>query len=74
MITVTLTIKNPRDYKLFIELANRLDIDVPVSSEDENQKQMQTIYKLLDSIEKDDLFREIEDPLNWQKELRDEWA
>ncbi|MBW8050026.1 MAG: hypothetical protein FVQ77_06745 [Cytophagales bacterium] len=76
MRNLTLNIKNASDYQLLLQLAKRLGLDISVTAEKKEKvqtKQMRNLYKLLDSVKKNELFKEIKDPVKWQKELRDEW-
>lgn len=76
MKIITLKIKNKYDYNLLLLLVKRLGLDISYISEENEKtqiKQMRNIYKLLDSVKKNELFKEIKDPVQWQKELRNEW-
>ena len=41
--------------------------------EGDSVSQYQKLNKLLGTVKKNELFKEIKDPVQWQKELRDEW-
>ena len=76
MRNLTLNIKNASDYQLLLQLAKRLGLDISATAEKKEKvqtKQMRNLYKLLSSVKKNELFKEIKDPVKWQKELRDEW-
>lgn len=73
MKTLTLTVKNKKDYQLLIDFAKRLGIDVKVNPQSTGQSSMEQLYKLMDSVKGQELFTEIKDPLQWQKKMRDEW-
>ncbi|OFX50015.1 MAG: hypothetical protein A2046_01885 [Bacteroidetes bacterium GWA2_30_7] len=75
MRTVTLNIKNNSDYQFVLQLVKRLDIDItdiPEENEEET-KTMGVLYKLIDSVKKNELFKEIKNPVQWQKKMRNEW-
>ena len=76
MKTLTINIKNDSDYRLLVLLASRLGINATMVEDKKEKvyvKQMQGLYKLLDNVKVNELFKEIEDPVQWQKDLRDEW-
>ena len=76
MKTLTLNIKNTTDYQLLLQLAKRLGIELSVKAEQKAKpsvSQYQKLKKNLDSIKKNELFKGIKDPVQWQKQLRNEW-
>ena len=52
---------------------NKLRKSKSKKKEKPQTRQMRNLYKLLDSVKKNELFEEIEDPVEWQKNLRNEW-
>ncbi|OFX26036.1 MAG: hypothetical protein A2033_19545 [Bacteroidetes bacterium GWA2_31_9] len=77
MRTVILNIKNNGDYPLLLQFVKQMGIDITIVPEEddktEKKKTMATLYKLLDSVKKNELFAEIKNPVQWQKKLRNEW-
>lgn len=73
MKTVTFSIKDKGDYKLLVQFAKRLGIDIVSSKKSDTSSKKAKMKKLLDSVEKGELFKEVKDPVQWQKDIRDEW-
>lgn len=76
MNTIILNIKNVADYHLLLQLAKRLGIELtekPQQRIKNSFSQYQKLKTLLGSIKKNKLFKKIKDPVQWQKQLRDEW-
>lgn len=49
---------------------NKVEEDLPISS---NADQFLLVKHFLNAIEPETMFRSINNPVEWQKELRDEW-
>ena len=74
MKTLTLNIPDSSDYDLLIKLLNRMGIQTSRHADAKNKKTMKRLYSLMDSVTKNKLFKEIKDPVAWQKKLRNEWS
>lgn len=75
MKTLTLNVTNGNDYLLLLQLAKRLGFDIPEPEENTgtSKSQYHRLKKLLDSVKDKELFKEIKNPVQWQKKLRNEW-
>ncbi|TVR78459.1 MAG: hypothetical protein EA412_08460 [Chitinophagaceae bacterium] len=74
MKSISINIENPKDYQLIIQLLKRLGIKIQsIDKEKEQHKSMQALYDLLDSVKENELFNDIEDPSQWQRDIRNEW-
>jgi uncharacterized protein YjgD (DUF1641 family) len=74
MKTLTLNIPDSSDYDLLIKLLNRMGIRTNREAVTKNKKTMKQLYSLMDSVKKNELFKEISDPTEWQNKLRNEWT
>jgi hypothetical protein len=78
MNTLKISVKNSSDANLLIRLLRSLNFvenveEIKNESQRGKKEQYTVLVKLLSKIKKDELFQNIEDPVQWQKSLRDEW-
>ncbi|HEY3371136.1 MAG TPA: hypothetical protein VGK10_09830 [Prolixibacteraceae bacterium] len=76
MTTIKITVNNRKNARLLTTLlksmafVKKVEEDLPPSA---NADQFISLKHFLDTIEPESLFRTINNPVEWQKELRDEW-
>ncbi len=76
MTTLKITVDNKRNATLLKQMLQsmafikNIEIDLP---NPKRSNQFEQLNKLLNTIEPDRLFKNIDDPVKWQKELRNEW-
>lgn len=76
MTTLKITVDNKRNATLLKQLLQSMafiksiETDLPKPKRSNQFEQLQNI---LNTIEADCLFKNIDDPVKWQKELRNEW-
>lgn len=76
MTTLKITIDNNKNARLLTKLlksmtfVKKIEEDLPVSP---SADQFITLKNLFNAIEPDSMFRDINNPVEWQKKLRDEW-
>ena len=78
MTTLKVTVDNPIHAHFLSEMLRTMRFVKKVeefSSEKYSKRttQFQNLKKLLDSVKKGEMFKEIKDPVQWQKDLRNEW-
>jgi len=78
MNTIKISVKNKRDAVLLYKMLQKMSfIDKIEKSESTEQKITQSQFLILRKILKDkanpELFHSVNDPVQWQKKLRDEW-
>jgi len=74
MQTITLKVKNDNDISLLILLAERLGISIvsKPKSLKKNLDNSELFFQLDNLRKKNDLFTEINNPISWQKEIRND--
>ena len=76
MTTIKITVNNKKNAQLLTKLlksmvfVNKVEEDLPISR---NINQLVSLKHFLTTIEPESVFRTINNPVEWQKELRDEW-
>ena len=76
MTTLKITVNNRKNARLLTKLlksmafVNKVEEDFSISP---NSDQFVSVKHLLSTIEPETMFRAINNPVEWQKELRDEW-
>ena len=76
MTTIKITVNNKKNAQLLTKLlksmafVNKVEEDLPISR---NVNQLVSLKHFLNTIEPESVFRTINNPVEWQKELRDEW-
>ena len=74
MTTLKITVDNKKNARLLSRLLRNMSFVKKV--EEENRivrNQYSNLKKLFNSIESGQLFENINDPVQWQKEIRNEW-
>ena len=78
MNTLKISVKSNKDALLLTKLLKSLNFVINVEAVSENKINKKNQYELLDDlIEKNansKFFQEIIDPVQWQKNLRNEWS
>jgi hypothetical protein len=78
MTTIKISVKSNKDAALLVKLLKSLNFVINVEPVLETRADMNNQYELLKNIldkkASKKLFKEIKDPLQWQKDLRDEWS
>ena len=76
MTTIKITIDNRKNARLLTKMlksmafVKNIEEEFPVS---ENSNQFLLLKNFLNSIEPNSMFRDINNPVEWQKNIRDEW-
>lgn len=76
MTTIKITVNNRKNARLLTKLlksmtfVNKVEEDLPISKD---ANQFMSLKHFLNTIEPESVFRTINNPSEWQKELRDEW-
>ena len=76
MTTIKITVNNRKNAQLLTKLlksmafVKKVEEDLPISR---NSNQFVSLKHFLETIEPESVFRTINDPVEWQKNLRDEW-
>lgn len=76
MTTLKITVDNRSNAQLLSKLlksmafVKKVEEDLPDSKE---VNQFVLLKNIFNSIESDSMFRNINDPIEWQKNIRDEW-
>jgi len=53
-----------------MSFVKEIDTDLPV---EESKNQFDNLKKILNAVDPSSMFSEIKDPVEWQKQIRDEW-
>lgn len=76
MTTIKITVNNRKNARLLTKLlksmafVNKVEEDLPIP---QNANQIGSLKHFLSTIEPGSMFRTIKNPVEWQKNLRDEW-
>ena len=76
MTTLKITVNNRKNAQLLTKLlksmafVKKVEEDMPIP---QKANQLVSLKNFLSNIEPDSVFRTINNPVEWQKELRDEW-
>ncbi len=74
MTTLRITVDNKKNAKLLTKMLSKMNFVKKVEEEKPLIKyQYASLKKIFSEIKPDALFQKIQDPLAWQKEIRDEW-
>lgn len=78
MNTIKIAVKSNKDANLLINLLKSLNFVTYVEQISDNkmikkQNQFEKLNQLLDKLGNNNLFSEIANPVQWQKNLRNEW-
>jgi len=79
MNTIKISVKSSNDANLLIRLLHSLNfvesVEKVIDEEQHKEKgQFNVLQEIFAKIKKDKLFQSIDDPVNWQKSIRDEWS
>ena len=76
MTTIKIKVDNKHNARILQKMLQAMSFVKEIESDlhvNEKQGQYGHLKKLLSSIEPGSLFSDIENPVKWQKEIRDEW-
>lgn len=74
MTTLKITIDNKKNARLLTRVLRNMKFVKTIELENSTVKnQYSTLKEILNKIETGRLFKKIDDPVEWQKKLRDEW-
>ncbi len=77
MNTIRISVKSDKEMQQLLQLIASLDIDIHVEQNEADNNsvnnQFDVLKKILDDASSPQLFSEINDPVKWQRNLRDEW-
>lgn len=77
MRTLKITVDNDKQVARLLEVLNSVDFVKKISSDStkvvSSKTQFVRIKELLEKFADKKLFKEIKDPVAWQRKLRDEW-
>nr|NQU93023.1 hypothetical protein [Bacteroidota bacterium] len=77
MNTIRVSVKSGTDLQLLIRLLKSMNMVISVEEEQvetvDQESQYQKINYVLKKYASSSLFSKIVDPVNWQREMRDEW-
>ncbi len=77
MNTLKISVKSDKDALLLIRLLKSLNFVTkiePVEEDATTKNQVNNLKLLLDKLADKKLFSKINDPVNWQRQLRNEWS
>jgi hypothetical protein len=74
MTTLRITVDTKKNARLLTRILRNMNF-VKRIEEDNNvvHNQFVVLKKMFSNLEQNNLFREINDPVKWQREIRDEW-
>jgi len=76
MNTIRITVDNRKNARLLTKMlksmafVKKIEDDFPIS---DNSAQFALLNKLFNAIEPDSMFRDVDNPVEWQKNIRNEW-
>ena len=78
MTTIKISVKNKRDANLLYRMLKKISFIDTVEKADvliheEKPGQFEKMNAILDAMSGNELFKEITNPVTWQKKLRNEW-
>ena len=74
MTTIKITVDSKKNARLLISLLRNMNFVKKIEEENNVVKNQYTVLKkMFNTIEPKQIFRKIDDPVKWQKELRNEW-
>ncbi len=79
MNTIKVSVKSAKDANLLIRLLKSLSFVSQVEQIKDEHTNRQTdqyhqLQRMIEKIKDQQLFKELDDPVKWQKEQRDEWS
>jgi hypothetical protein len=74
MTTLRITVDNKKNARLLSKILKNMNFVKKIEEENSaSDNQYEILNKLFNTLEPGRLFNQIDDPLKWQKEIRDEW-
>lgn len=74
MTTLKITVDNKKNARLLSKVLKNMNFVKKIEEENKvYDNQYKTLSKLFNNIEPGKVFTEINDPVKWQQEIRDEW-
>ena len=74
MTTIKITVDSKKNARLLTSLLRNMNFVKKIEEENNVVKNQYTVLKkMFNTIEPKQIFRKIDDPVKWQKELRNEW-
>lgn len=77
MNTITISVKDQVNAQILIEVLKSMkfvqSVEIQYSDENKPKQQYDAIYELLEKKASGDNFKNINDPVIWQRKLRNEW-
>ena len=74
MATIKITVDNKKKARLLTNFLRNMNFVEKIEEESTVVgDQYEILKKMFNDLEPNQIFREIDDPLKWQKELRNEW-
>jgi hypothetical protein len=74
MTTLKITVDNKKNARLLTKILQNMKFVKRIEEENINViNQYNKLKQILSNIESNSIFRDIHDPVKWQKEIRDEW-
>jgi predicted AAA+ superfamily ATPase len=74
MTTLKVTVDNKKNARLLTRFLRNMNFVKKVEEENSVVKDQYTnLEKIFNSIESNDLFSGVKEPVKWQKKIRDEW-
>ena len=74
MTTLKITVDNKKNARLLSKVLKNMNFVKKIEEENKaSDNQYKTLNKLFNNIEHGKVFTEVDDPVKWQKEIRDEW-
>ncbi|SHJ07251.1 hypothetical protein SAMN05444280_110103 [Tangfeifania diversioriginum] len=74
MTTLKVTVDNKKNARLLTRFLRNMNFVKKIEEENNVVKDQYTnLEKIFNSIESNDLFRGVKEPVKWQKKIRDEW-
>ena len=76
MNTIRITVDNRKNARLLTKMlksmafVKKIEEDLPIP---DNSAQFSLLNNLFNTIEPDSMFRDINNPVEWQKNIRNEW-
>ena len=76
MTTIKIKVDNKHNARILQKMLQAMSFVKEIESDlhvNEKEEQYDHLKKLLSNIEPGSLFGEVENPVKWQKDIRDEW-
>lgn len=73
MTTLNVTIDDSNKLQMLLEWLHSISFVKKVEVNDSSNKNFEEVSKILEQIPEEGIMKEISNPAEWQKELRNEW-